>query len=200
MINSIKGIITARLDGSIYLENNGMEWQILASGMTISALPKVGEEARVYTWLYHREDGMSLFGFANVAERNLFNDLISVSGVGPKGALKILSAARSSQIVSYLEEENLEGLASLPGLGKKTAQKVILQLRGKLTYEDSVSGSGASKTPDGEWVESLVAMGFDRPRVKSVVRTLMKDEVIAGMTADKREQEILRRAIVELSS
>jgi Holliday junction DNA helicase RuvA len=176
-----------------------MEWQLTASGMTISSLPAVGGEARVFTWLYHKEDMMALYGFSSARERALFLDLISVSGGGPKGAVKILSAVRADQLILYLEEENLDGLASLPGLGKKTAQKILLQLRGKLSWDEGPGGAAAAG-PDAEWIESLTAMGFEKRKVQSVVKALLKDEAVASLPADRKEQEILRRAIVELSS
>ncbi|WP_168203383.1 Holliday junction branch migration protein RuvA [Oceanispirochaeta crateris] len=200
MINSINGVITEKGDSWICMENHGMEWQIISSGISISSLPAVGNQARIFTWLYHKEDQMALYGFSSVKERFLFLDLISVSGVGPKGAIKILSAVRPDQLMLYLEEENLEGLASLPGLGKKTAQKILLQLRGKLSWEDADSGGTSSHGPESEWVESLTAMGFEKRKVLSIVKNLMKDEDIASLGPDKKEQEILRRAIVELSS
>ncbi len=199
MINSIKGIVTEKTSGSICLENQGIEWILEASAMSISSAPAVGEEARLYTWMYHREDAMGLFAFTTRNERFLFLDLISVSGVGPKGALKILSAARTEQIVQYLEEENLDGLSSLPGLGKKTAQKILLQLKGKLTWDDSAS-PGAASGPGGELIESLTAMGFDKRQVQSVVRNLLQDPAFQDLSAEKKEQEIIRRAIIELSS
>ena len=199
MINSIRGIVTEKGESWVCVDNQGMEWQLTASGITISSLPAVGSEARVFTWLYHKEDMMALYGFSSAKERALFLDLISVSGVGPKGAVKILSSVRVDQLILYLEEENLDGLASLPGLGKKTAQKILLQLRGKLSYDDG-PGSTSASGPDAEWIESLTAMGFEKRKVQSVVKALLKDESIAALSADKKEQEILRRAIVELSS
>ncbi|MDA3957734.1 Holliday junction branch migration protein RuvA [Oceanispirochaeta sp.] len=200
MINSIKGVITEKGDSWICLENQGMEWNLIASGTTISSLPAIGNQARVFTWLYHKEDQMALYGFFSPKERFLFLDLISVSGVGPKGAIKILSAVRPDQLILYLEEENLDGLSSLPGLGKKTAQKILLQLRGKLSWDDSYGSGSGNSGPESEWVESLTAMGFDKRKVLSLVKTLMKDEDISVLSPDKKEQEILRRAIVELSS
>ncbi len=199
MINSLKGIITEKNSGSVCIENQGVEWILEASAVTISSVPSVGSEGKLYTWLYHKEDAMNLYGFASRNERFLFLDLISVSGVGPKGALKILSAARTDQIIQYLEEENLDGLASLPGLGKKTAQKILLQLRGKLTWDDSAS-AGVPAGPGSELIESLTAMGFDKRQVQTVIRNLLSDESLQALNDDKREQEILRRAIVELSS
>ena len=199
MINSIKGIVTDKTSGTICLENQGVEWIMEASAMSISSCPPVGEDARLYTWLYHKEDAMNLFGFTSRNERFLFLDLISVSGVGPKGALKILSAARTDQIVQYLEEENLDGLSSLPGLGKKTAQKILLQLRGKLTWDEG-SSSGAAAGPGAELIESLTAMGFDKRQVQGVVKDLLNDQALQGLSREKMEQEVIRRAIVELSS
>jgi len=201
LINSLRGTVTEKGSNYLCLEIQGVEWQLDASATTIAAAPAVGSEGKLFTWLYHKEDQMSLFGFSTRNERFLFLDLISVSGVGPKGALKILSSARADQFVQYLEDENLTALSSLPGLGKKTAQKIILQLRGKLTRdEDSAPGGGSASGPEAEWVESLSAMGFEKRRVQSVVRTLLKDEALQGLSADKKEQELLRRAIVELSS
>ena len=113
--------------------------------------------------------------------------------------MKILSSVRADQLILYLEEENLDGLASLPGLGKKTAQKILLQLRGKLSWDDG-PGAASSSGPDAEWIESLAAMGFEKRKVQTVVKALLKDEAIVSLSADKKEQEILRRAIVELSS
>ncbi len=200
MINSIRGTVSEKGVSHICIDNQGMEYLLTASSMTISSLPAVGSEARVFTWLYHKEDSMALYGFATQKERALFNDLISVSGVGPKGAVKILSAVRADQLMLYLEEENLDGLASLPGLGKKTAQKILLQLRGKLSWDDGAGASGQPAGPEAEWVESLAAMGFDKKRVVTIVKALLKDDEIAALPADRKEQEILRRAIVELSS
>lgn len=200
MINSIRGLITAKGAASVFLDNRGVEWELAASAMTLSALPAVGQEARIFAWLYHREDSMSLFGFASERERALFLDLISVSGVGPKGALKILSSVRLDQLILYLEEGNVEGLASLPGLGKKTAQKILLQLKDKLSWSDGPGSGAVPAGPEGEWVESLSAMGYERRRVLSVVKKLLKDEEISALPVERKEQEILRRAIVELSS
>jgi len=200
LINSISGIITEKGDMQICLENQGMEWQIIASAITVSSLPSVGNQSKIFTWLYHKEDQMALYGFSGKKERSLFLDLISVSGVGPKGAVKILSTVRPDQLMLYLEEENVEGLASLPGLGKKTAQKILLQLRGKLSWDESDAGGSGAAGPESEWIESLTAMGFDKRKVISVVKTLLKDEAVSSLSPDKKEQEILRRAIVELSS
>jgi holliday junction DNA helicase RuvA len=200
VINSLRGTITEKSAHSVCLEIQGVEWQLEASAATISGAPSVGSEGKLYTWLYHKEDMMALYGFSSKNERSLFLDLISVSGVGPKGALKILSAARADQIVQYLEEENLDGLSSLPGLGKKTAQKILLQLKGKLTWDSGTDSGSGSTGPGAEWIESLSAMGFDKRKVQTVVRGLMDDEEIQAFPDERKEQEILRRAIVELST
>ena len=200
MINSLRGTITEKKPHSLCLEIQGVEWQLETSAMTISSTPSIGSEGKLFTWLYHKEDLMALYGFSTKNERYLFLDLISVSGVGPKGALKILSAARADQIVQYLEDENLDGLSSLPGLGKKTAQKILLQLKGKLTWDGGAGSSSGAGGPGAEWIESLVAMGFDKRRVQTVVKNLIKDEGIQSLSEEKKEQEILRRAIVELST
>jgi len=200
VINSLRGTITEKNANSVCLEIQGVEWQIEASSMTISATPAVGTEGKLFTWLYHKEDMMALYGFFTKNERSLFLDLISVSGVGPKGALKILSAARADQIVQYLEEDNLSGLTSLPGLGKATAQKIMLKLKGRLSWDDGTARGGTPTGPGSELIESLAAMGFEKRQVQSAINNLLKNKDIQALPENRREQEILRRAIVELSS
>lgn len=200
MINSLRGTISEKNANSVCLEIQGVEWQIEASSTTISSTPAIGTEGKLFTWLYHKEDMMALYGFSTKNERSLFLDLISVSGVGPKGALKILSAARADQIVQYLEEDNLGGLTSLPGLGKATAQKIMLKLKGKLSWDDGTAKNGSVSGPGSELIESLTAMGFEKRQVQKVIKNLLKDKDVQALPESKREQEILRRAIVELSS
>ena len=139
MINSIFGTITAKLPQVLYLEtSSGIEWALSVSESTLNSLSTVGSQARVYTWMYHKEDAMKLFGFASVEERSVFIDLLKVDGVGPKGALKILSSMPYTVLADALEEEDLTKLEKIPGIGKKTAQKMLLTLKGKLTlYSDN---------------------------------------------------------------
>jgi len=115
MFNSLKGIVTGKTAEHLYLETSGIEWALESSATTLSQIASPGQEARVFTYLHHREDSMVLFGFATTGERDLFLNLISVSGVGPKAARKILSGISVNDFIEALEAEDLKTLTRLPG-------------------------------------------------------------------------------------
>jgi holliday junction DNA helicase RuvA len=196
--NSIKGVVSHIGEEILYLENNGLEWEIEASVSTLSRLPRDGKEVRIYTYLQHKDDGMKLYGFSSPAEKQLFLSLISVSGVGPKLGLKILSGMKPEDFISSLDREDVDSLSRIPGLGKKTAQKIILQLRGKLTSDEDASvpiqGGG------GEIVEALTAMGFDKKGASRSVAKIWDAPAVKALSGNERDQEIMRLAIVDLSS
>ncbi len=190
MFNSLTGRISGQSGTVIFLQIGGVEWEIETSGYSLSRLAG-REDATLYTHLYHREDTMRLYGFESKHERSVFLELLKVSGVGPRQALKILSASSPEHLIRLLEEENLDGLARLPGLGKKTAGKLILTLRGSLVPESS-----AASIPHAEIVEALVQMGFDEKRAAKAVEAAAAE---VGESGDAGEREIFRRAIVTLS-
>ncbi|MFW5994753.1 MAG: Holliday junction branch migration protein RuvA [Spirochaetia bacterium] len=197
MIHSMRGTITALGAGYLRLETGGIEWTLEASAQSVSSAPKVGELARIYTWLYVREDSMKLFGFVDAKERRVFLDLLSVNGVGPRQALKMLSAARSEEILRMLEQEDTEGLSRLPGLGKKTAAKIVLQLRGTLSEEAPAPGSGAT-TPLDDVTAGLVEMGYDRGSATDAVSKALAEVQAEGVEETEQERELFRRAILIL--
>src|SRR5574344_1092665 len=106
MFNSLTGIVSGKFTNTVYIENNGIEWDIYVSSATLDSLPVVGSEAKVYTWMYVREDALKLYGFATVKERNLFLDLLKVDGVGAKGAMKILSNINADLLIAALDDGN----------------------------------------------------------------------------------------------
>ncbi|WP_039924986.1 Holliday junction branch migration protein RuvA, partial [Treponema sp. JC4] len=132
MFNSITGIITGKFPKQLFLDNNGIEWDICVPDSNLELLPPVGNEAKVFTWLQHTENLMSLYGFASADERSVFLDLLKVDGVGPKGAVKIMSSVSSGRLNDVLERGDVEMLEKIPGVGKKTAAKMMLALKGKL--------------------------------------------------------------------
>jgi Holliday junction DNA helicase RuvA len=138
---------------------------------------------------------MRLYGFATADERRVFLELTRVSGIGPRAALKMLSATSPGELIRMLEAEDVDGLVRLPGLGRKTAQKVILTLRGTLVAEE-----GEATPAHAELVEALVEMGFDRSRVAGVVNALSAELVVSpDVDGTDLEKEIFRLAIVRLS-
>ena len=205
MFNSITGIITGKFPKQLFLDNNGIEWDICVPDSNLELLPPVGNEAKVYTWLQHTENLMSLYGFASADERSVFLDLLKVDGVGPKGAVKIMSSVSSGRLNDVLERGDVEMLEKIPGVGKKTAGKMMLTLKGKLKISESagdVVHSGAA-APYSDVVASLVSMGYDKRLVEQKVSQLSESFAsqtdFAAKSQKDREDMIFRRAIVELA-
>ena len=149
---------------------------------------------------------MTLYGFASAEERTVFLDLLKVDGVGPKGAVKIMSAVSSGRLMDVLEKGDLEMLEKIPGVGKKTAGKMMLTLKGKLTLRESSSTDMVRVTaasPYADVVLSLASMGYDKKVVEQklaqLVEVLTNDASFAGKSQKEREDILFRRAIVELA-
>jgi Holliday junction DNA helicase RuvA len=191
MFNSLTGTVTGRGPNTLLLSTGGVEWELEVSGYTLRTLA-TEESARVFTHLHHREDQMRLYGFSTIREREVFEQLTTVSGIGPRAAIRILSATSPDQMVRMLESDDVDGLSSLPGIGKKTSQKIILALRGRLVAEEGGSGE------HGEIVQGLMEMGFDRTRVSSVVASLAQE--LDELPEKERENELFRLAIIRLST
>jgi Holliday junction DNA helicase RuvA len=199
MFNSLKGEITNKESDAIYLQTGGVEWQISTTSESLKNLPAVGQEAKVYIYLYHREDQMRLFGFATPRERALFLDLLKVESVGPKLALKILSGINPDEFSVALQNEDVDRLAATPGVGKKTAQKILLKLHGRLTKADDSSINFAHH----DIIEALIGMGFDKKSAQKAVYDVLeklKAETFPHEPKDKFERELLKRAIQLISS
>lgn len=201
MFNSISGTLTGKTAESVYIENNGIEWEILVSALTVDRLGAIGNIVKVYTWLYHREDQMRLFGFLNPAERSLFLDLTKVDGIGPKQALKILSGLDGAALETALEEGDLARLQSIPGIGKKTAQKMILTLKGQLTtVQESGRQTVQKKSEFEDIIIALADMGYERKRAAEAVENAAQSMRNSGINPSEKEDELFRSAIVHLSS
>ena len=196
MFNSLYGTLTHKDDSKVFLELNGIEWQIYMPFNSITKLPPSGENVRIYTYLQHSQDVMQLFGFSSPRERALFLDLLKVGGIGPKQSIKILSGVEVDNFIKQLDDNDVDALTRLPGLGKKTAQKIILALRGKLSFEENTGDIQA----DNDIVNALVDMGFDRKSAESAVKRASEEEETTAVSESEREQTIFRRAIILLSS
>lgn len=196
MFNSLSGRLTETTAYGVRIETAGVEWDLETSAQTISAVARAEGTVRLFTYLHHREDIMRLYGFHSPVERALFLELLKVSGIGPKQALRILSGAGSDRLPAILEAGDVDSLAALPGLGRKTAQKILVTLQGKLSLGDGAAGA----TPGGEIVAALVDMGFDRKAAQSAANAAEKSVADENLNEAQREAEILRRAIIALST
>lgn len=206
MFNSLTGIITGKFPKQVFIDTNGIEWDLCVPDSNLDMLPPVGNEARIFTWLQHTDQLMSLYGFASSDERSVFLDLLKVDGVGPKGAVKIMSAVSSSRLLDVLEKGDLEMLEKIPGVGKKTAGKMMLTLKGKLKISETSGGAVvhvAAASPYADVVLSLASMGYDKKLVEQKVAQLVEaftnEPDFAGKSQKEREDILFRRAIVELA-
>jgi Holliday junction DNA helicase RuvA len=195
MFNSLTGTITEKTSDQVCVDTAGVEWAVAVSAKTAVLLPPVGERARVLVYLHHKEDSMVLYGFGDKGERQLFLELLKVSGIGPKQALKILSFSTVPELVAAFNGGDVEGLARIPGLGKKTAQKLILALGGKLVLDTDEGEEGGDPVID--LVNALGDMGFEKKRAKAAVAAILKDN--PTLQDHDAHGELLRRAIMELS-
>ena len=204
MFNSLTGIITGKFPKQLFLDTHGIEWDICVPDSNLELLPTVGSEAKVYTWLQHTDVLMTLYGFASADERTLFLDLLKVDGVGPKGALKIMSSASSSRLTEILERGDVEMLEKIPGVGKKTAGKMMLQLKGKLTLSQTTNVVRYERPAAfADVIESLASMGYDKrlveQKIASLAEAMSADPTFAEKAQKEKEDLIFRRAIVELA-
>ncbi|MCL1959967.1 MAG: Holliday junction branch migration protein RuvA [Spirochaetes bacterium] len=193
MFNSIRGILSAKGSEAVFLLSGDIEWEITMPANDIQDLP-LNNECRIFTWLYHREDQMKMYGFFNERRRSTFLELLKVEGIGPKGAVKIMGGISQEDLERALEAGDLARLESVPGLGKKTAQKMLLSLKGKL-----VSAQDAVVSPYNDLVQALADMGYDR---RSAAEALAKAEKSVGnvkLPDVEREKLLFKEAIVYLS-
>lgn len=209
MINSVTGAFTGSHDSYVYISTDGgLEFEIECSQMTIAKLlclsPEQKRRVRLFTHFVHSENGMFLYGFYTEEERTCYREITTVSGIGSKVALKILSSISVKDFIVALDSQDVKRLSRLPGLGAKTAQKLILQLRDTLVLvEDEASEkedvqtrkTGVSEFSD--LVESLVDMGYDRKRVRDDVAKLLKENEmdLFGKSHEEKERFLFSRIL-----
>lgn len=203
MFNSLTGTITGKFPQKLLLDTNGIEWSLDIPDTSLDELPSVGSIAKVYVWLQHTDTAMSLFGFATEDDRSLFFSLLKVDGIGPKGAIKIMSNISLGALSKILEEENVDALKKVPGVGTKTASKIMLQMKGKLLFG---SVDAHVKIPNNNYTEvinALVGMGYDRSRsidaVEKVLSDYSKDESFKAMPKNRKEDAVFSKSILEMA-
>ncbi|TAL19382.1 Holliday junction branch migration protein RuvA [Patescibacteria group bacterium] len=163
MIATLEGTITAKEENRAIVEVAGIGYEVALTAPTAVKLA-VGERVRLCTMEVTREDSHELFGFADEAARALFRKLIAVSGVGPRTALQVMSIGATSEVRLAIDAGDISRLTSVPGVGTKTAQKIILELRGKLAE--------AERSEDRDVVEALAGLGYRREEAAQAVASL----------------------------
>lgn len=190
MLYNLKGTLTASDVNYIVVECSGVGFKCFATLNTVKNIGKTGDSVNVYTYLSVREDAMDLYGFATMAELDSFKLLISVSGVGPKAALAILSELTPDRLALCVASGDSKTITLAQGVGKKTAERVVLELKDKMgavsSPENAVAVNAVSSDAGGsdtaEAVEALVALGYSRSNAAAAVAALDKklsvDEMI----------------------
>lgn len=192
MISFIIGTLEEKSENGVVINCNGMGYEIQTSTATLSTLPLAGEECKIYTYLQVKEDGISLFGFTTVDERELFYKLISVSGVGPKMAITILSGMNISDLIVSILKEDTMALSRIKGLGKKTAERICLELKDKLTpvggvlIEDKILELDENVLDDA--CEALISLGLS----KNEALRLARQNANENSTAEEIIASVLR--------
>jgi holliday junction DNA helicase RuvA len=192
MIHRLRGTLVEKDTEGVVLDVGGVGYRASASLATLRALPSLGEECVIHTRMVVREDAMLLFGFATKEERAAFDSLTAVSKVGPKLALAVLSSMAPAEIAEAVARGDVLKFASVPGLGKKSAERLVLELKGKdvasLAPEPTVSGNGGGGGPYMEAREALTGLGYSLEEAENALNSIAPQE-----TAEKYIKEALRR-------
>lgn len=163
MISTLQGELLARRDPSVIIEVGGVGFEVFMSMRDIAGLPEPGTKIRILTKLVVRDDALVLYGFASSEARDIFEKLVGVSGVGPKVALAVLSTYSPSEVAGHIEAQDVAAVQRVPGVGKKMASRIILELKGSLDSFSEASGETAKTVPGSVLsgvVEALLSMGF----------------------------------------
>ena len=208
MINSIEGRLTGLTLTHAYINtDSGIEFSILVSSQTSSAIMGYlakKESVKLYTLLIHREDAMYLIGFKDITERKLFEELNSISGIGVKQALKILSGMSTREFIEALDKGDVKKISSIPGLGVKTAQKILIMLREKLVEierNDKPKGSlSALLMPFRDIIDAMCEMGYQKEDVKKSLEGILNDNAdkFASLSSEEKEKQLFTALLKEL--
>lgn len=204
MIYYVKGELDTVTENMIVVENNGIGFEIMVPLSVVSNLPQTGNEVKIYTYTYVREDALQLYGFLTKDELAMFKLLITVSGIGPKGALGILSVMDADALRFAILADDAKSISKAPGIGSKTASKLILELKDKINFEDAVenvldSGKSADVSQGNrsdayagmaanEAIQALVALGYTSTEAVKAVK-----EVV--ITKDMTVEDILKAGL-----
>ena len=176
MIGYLKGNVLSCAEGTVLLEVNGVGYELACSGAAFAKLATDGK-GEVYTWLQVRDDGVSLFGFVSPEEKNMFLKLISVSGVGPRMGIAVLSGMNLSELAVAIASSDVKGLCAVKGLGKKTAERIVLELREKVESAPvPPAKGGAAPAPaaaageEEDAVVGLMSLGYTSAESTRAVR------------------------------
>ena len=190
MFSYIKGLLAEVFEDVIVVETGGIGWNIHVPLSVLDRLPRVGQEVKVYTFFQVREDAMSLYGFLTRQDLKMFRQLLGVNGIGPRGALGLLSALRPDDLRLAIISGDVKAISRAPGIGSKTAQRLILDLKDRISVDEMIPRQEAAleaKSRGGlgeagnEAVSALVALGYSAMEASRAVRQV---EITESMTTE----------------
>jgi Holliday junction DNA helicase RuvA len=196
MIAFLKGTIEDIYSDHIVLEHQGMGWNVFVTSKFIAAQGVIGSQVKVYTYLNVKEDGMTLFGFSGKDELELFKQLIGVNGIGPKGAMNILSLMTVDELRIAILSEDSKAIAKAPGVGAKTASRIILDLKDKIDIDTALASPVTNETQEfgdlkNEAVEALIALGYSPSQALGSIKKL-------SLTEQDTVESIIKQALKSL--
>lgn len=194
MIAHLRGTLLAKHPNQAIVEIHGVGYDVVISVPTFSELPAAGAEVALHIHMHVREDALNLYGFLRLAEKHLFEKLLTVSGIGPKLAITILSGIPADEMVAAIRGSDVARLTRIPGIGKKTAERMCLELRDKLAPAGVVEMSASASSPvEEDVVSALVNLGYQRAAA---------DKALLGARAGKSASSfdaLFREALASLS-
>lgn len=198
----IKGILAEITEDAIIVENQGIGYEIAVPGQVFDYLPSVGEEVKIYTYHYVREDAILLYGFLTKEDVRIFKMLIGVSGIGPKGALAILSVLSTDDLRFAILGDDAKAIAKAPGVGAKTAQRVIIELKDKLSLEDAFEQKLANQAQKvelnptvgvkNEAILALTSLGYSQSEALKVLQGI-------EISPDDQVEDVLKMALKQMA-
>jgi Holliday junction DNA helicase RuvA len=191
MICHLRGVLLAKSPNQAVVECAGVGYDVAISVATFTALPKEGAETRLHIFTKVAEDQLALFGFAEMDEKRLFERLLAVSGIGPKLAITVLSGIASERLVTAIRSGDHASLVKIPGIGKKTAERIVLELKDKLDDLQGFSASGKPAPPVSlgaiadDALSALVNLGYQRPAAQKAVETAIEKDASVKQDFEK---------------
>jgi Holliday junction DNA helicase RuvA len=201
MISYLHGRLAEKSPTEITVDVNGVAYAVHIPLSTFEALSEIGSDVKILTYLHFREDAMQLYGFATPAERDLFKLLISISGIGPRMAQGILSGVSVNELKSFIVQGNFNALMSIPGVGKKTAERLVIELRDKVGKLPTL-GREAPATEDktaairSEALLALTSLGYARATAEKAIRSVLQESNGSGLSVE----ELIKRALRHTST
>lgn len=181
MIAYIQGLVAEKNPTRAVIDVNGIGYEILVPISSYERIGAVGETAKLLTYLHVREDILQLFGFSTQDEREMFLLLISISGIGPKSALGIISSIATKDLKHAIAHEDLNLLTAVPGIGKKTAQRIVVELKDKVAKLGAISDAGSRTIPSGtsaiadEAMMALISLGYHKSIAEKAIVKALQD-------------------------